>query len=86
MPNMRVYIGTYHGSQKEMDTVIRAGFRFTKEGSMHVQEPINADPYEVAKLLHACGRVKVAIGEFFTPDDGIESVQIFVSDDWFHQR
>ena len=85
---MRVFIGTYHGSSREMNAVTKAGYHFTLKGSMHVQEPIEGDPFEIARTLHECGNgeVKVAIGNFFIPKDGIQTVQIFVSDDWFHQR
>ena len=84
---MRIYLGAYHGSQIELLALSKTGYE-CEPGSIHIKSPIEGDPWEFAKKIHdgVGNRVKVAVGDYFKGDDGILSVQIFVSDSWFTQR
>jgi hypothetical protein len=85
--DMKVFLGTYHGEDKEKQVIVDAGFatdEWLKDHSaMHLKEPIEGCPFEIAKKIHNAAKdaIKVAIGDFKNNE-----CLIFVSIDWFKCR
>jgi hypothetical protein len=73
-----VWINVYHGSKKERVAILSAGYHILP-GEINAA-PFRADPFEVARKIHAVGGVYVAVG---LPNAGDGSVVVFVSDDCF---